>query len=341
LLHTRHMIDEDGQPRPELTTTRGSRQFAIRHISSNHLESTRVAVRLVMALEDSLQSKQFPTMVDTYLRHKYGNTLSSDLHTIQENLSSHSDFDKLLHYINWNPRALSIVSTIFDPPEYDIPADLHEYSWEEVDSTLINTNDLRILVCENNSSTIVYLTQQQTTRRASRNDSTKQKRTTDTQVEHNLASVKNFHRIQSFKLSTFHLDTAKTLTATDHAYLHSIHSSINHIRQNYEDPKFRVRKVPNLAKLQQTLTDITQIRSQMDRTLLSRQRYVQIRRYIGTIRMRIQRIIERTQDHAKDHQTKITEYFSHPQKVLGTTQDSATSSDHDNDQFEDYRGESD
>lgn len=332
------MIDEDGQPRPELTTAHGSRQSAIRHISSNHLESTRAAVRLIMALEDSLQSKQFPNLVDTYFRHQYGNTLPSDLNIIRENLSAYSDIDKILHYINWNPRALSIVLTIYDSSEYDIPGDLHEYSWEEVGSTLVDTNEQRILVNDNTSSTLVYFTQQQTTRRASRNDPTKQKRT-DTRVEHNLVSVKNFHRTQAFKLSTFHLDTAKTLTATDPAYLQSILSLIHCTRQNYEDPNSRVRKVPNLEKLQQTLRDMTQIRSQMDRTLLSRQRYVKIRRYIEAIRMRIQRIIERTQDHAKDHQTKITEYFSHPHKVLGTTQDSATSSD--NDQSEDYRGESD
>ena len=108
--------------------------------------------------------------------------------------------------------------------------------------------------------------------------------------------------------------------------------------QNYEDPSSRTRKSPNIATLQQTLEKITQIRLQLNRKLLSRHRYVKIRRYIGKIRMRIQRIIERTQDQ-KNQQTKITAYFHHPHKTSVISQNNTPNSD--NEQSEDYRGESD
>ena len=332
------MIDDEGRPRPEIISAQGSRQCAIRHISSNHLVSTKAAIRLILALEDSLLRNQLPTIVATYLKNRYGSVLSSDLCTIQDTLSSLSDIDNLLHYLNWNPRALSIIQATLEPSEHDIPDDLREYSWEE--AVLVDTSTrLHIVVIENDLATIVYFTQQATTRRKSRHDFVKQTKTLDKRVEHNLASVKDFHHSHLPKLSTFHLDTAKTITATDPTYLASIHSSINLIRQTYEDLDLQTRTMPKLATLQRIFDTITQIRTQLNRKLLSRQRHLKLRHYIGTIRTRIQRIIERTQDQKKNSQPRITQYFLPPQNTKLTTQDRASNSD--NDQSEDYRGESD
>jgi hypothetical protein len=341
LLQTTHMTDDEGRLRPQIISAQGSKPCGIRHISSNHSISTKFAVRLMLAIEDSMQQKRLPSMIDIYLRSRYGSILSSDLCMIQDRLSAFVDSDKLLHYLNWNQRAFSIILAILESSDHDTPDDVREYSWADVDSTLVDTSKrLHIIVTENNSTTIVYFTQQPVTRRGSRNSLAKQSMTLVKHVEHNLASVKNFHHSRQFKLSTFHLDTAKTSTITDSSYLTSVHNSISLIRQSYEEINFRTRKLFNRATLQRIIGSITLTRSQLNRTLLSRQRYIRLRRYLGTIQIRIQRIVDQEQNQRRDHQSSITQYFSHSQNVSTTAQDKSSLSS-DNDKSEDYRGESD
>ncbi len=123
----------------------------------------------MLALEDSLQHKLFSHLASRHFSHrKYGNVLSSDLRMIQKDISSVSDTGKLLHYLNWNQRALSIIQDIFEPPEYDLPEDLNEHSWAEVQSAPIGTSSkrLHIIVTETDSASIAYFTQQPITQSA-------------------------------------------------------------------------------------------------------------------------------------------------------------------------------
>ena len=100
--------------------------------------------------------------------------------------------------------------------------------------------------------------------------------------------------------------------------------------------RFKAQKKVNIATLQRVIDDIIEIRSHLDRTQLSRTRYIRLRRYTDTIRLRLQRIIDKTELQTKNHQPRITRYF---QTQNSTTSD--TDPHYDADQFEDYRGESD
>ena len=336
-LQIKHLHDNAGLPRPDITSAQRNKQYGIRHISSNNNESTKYATRLILALEDSILRERLPTMIDRYFQQR--TDLPSDLRKIQSNLSSTQDIDKLLHYLNWNPRALSIIHSIFRPREYDIPEDHHEYSWAEVADTPVDTsNRPYILVTEQNTTTIVYFTQRPANRRESKN--TPRVQQLDKRTEHNLASVKKFHQSDSFKLSTFHLDAAKASTTTDLEYLSTVHNDVNQIRQSYEKKHTKHPtnpKKPDLKSLQQTLEEIMQLRSHLDRTLLSRQRYIKMRRYIGAVRTRIQRLIEKAKE-KNNQQPRITQFF--PVQTHFTTINDLEP-DPSVDQFEDYRGESD
>lgn len=335
MLQTKHSIDEEGRPRPAITSAQGNRQSGIRHISSNHLVSTRVAIRLLLSLESSLQRKQLPAMMETYLKHKFGSVLSSDLCTLLDKISSLSNIDNLLHYLNWHQRAFSIVLAVFEPSVYDIPADLHEYSWDEITSTLVDTSSRQpVLIIEGSSATLAYFAQHPVTRRERRNVPS-QPSTTATRFEHNLRSVKKFHRTNHAQLSTFHHDTVK-LAITDPCYLKSLQNSINQIRQTYENTRKEV--TPNRETLQRILDEIIHTRTQLDKTLLSRQQYIRLRHYIGITRARILRIMDRLQDQKKNQQTRITQYFLQNPRETTVNNSQPTS---DTDQSEDYRGESD
>ncbi len=112
-------------------------------------------------------------------------------------------------------------------------------------------------------------------------------------VEHNLASVKKFHQSNTFKLRIFHFDTTKELKATDTTYLASVLSKLSFTRQAYGDMRSKARRKINIATLQRVIDDIIEIRSHLDRTRLSRTRYIKLRRYTNTIRLRLQRIIDK------------------------------------------------
>ncbi len=129
-----HMIDDMGHPRAAVISSQGSIQRGIRHISSNRLDSTRSAIWLILALENSLKLNRFSAILSSFLRNRYGSELSSDTCSIRNTLLSFSftTIDHLLHYLNSNYRALSIVYTVFDSDEYDTPEELREYTWAEV-----------------------------------------------------------------------------------------------------------------------------------------------------------------------------------------------------------------
>ena len=152
-----------------------------------------------------MHQKQLSTLVDRYLSTKYGSHLSPDLLQIKRNLSSLAEIDQLLHFLNWNPRALSIIHAIFEPVEYDIPKDLPEYSWAEVAIPTDTSNRSYILVTEDNTTTIAYFIARPTTRQRCQTAISK---SPVNRIEHNLASVKKFHCFGTIKLSTFHLDSA-------------------------------------------------------------------------------------------------------------------------------------
>ncbi len=158
---------------------------------------------------------------------------------------------------------------------------------------------------------------------------------TTTRFEHNLKSVKKFHRTNQAQLSTFHYDTTK-LIITDPCYFKSLHNSINQIRQTYENT--RKEAAPNRETLQHILDDIIHTRTQLDKTLLSRQQYIRLRHYIGITRLRILRIMDRLQDQKKNQQTRITQYFLQNPREATVNNSQPTS---DTDQSEDYRGKSD
>ena len=142
------MSNNAGLRCPAIASAQLHRQHGFRHISANNRESTLYATRLILALEGSIYQKQLSTLVDRYLTTKYGGHLSSDLLQIKRELSTLLETDQLLHFLNWNPRALSIIHDIFDHPDYDIPEDLLEYSWEEVATPRDTSNRSYILVTE-------------------------------------------------------------------------------------------------------------------------------------------------------------------------------------------------
>jgi hypothetical protein len=65
-LQMQHMIDDMGLPRAAVISSSGDIQRCIRHISSNHLDSMRSAIRLILALENSLKLNRLPTMVNSF-----------------------------------------------------------------------------------------------------------------------------------------------------------------------------------------------------------------------------------------------------------------------------------
>ena len=87
---------------------------------------------------------------------------------------------------------------------------------------------------------------------------------------------------------------------------------------------------PDIVLLLQTLEEISRVRVRLDRTLLSRHRYISMRYYTEKILMRIK-------NHKHEHQPKITQFFS--VQIPRTTEDSEP--ELKSYQFEDYRGESD
>ena len=254
-------------------------------------------------------------------------------------LSTFTDIDKLLYYMNWNQMAFSIIKEIFATNELVTVDDEREYSWDDVDALADNTDRSLILAMENNTATLIYFDKQPTTRRNLRNNPNRANGLLEKPVEHNLTSTKQFHRINTTKLSTFHLDSAKTLTHTDQQYLDTIHSAINTVRQEYTLINVRSRKVSTIESLQKLLEDTSQIRSHIDRKLLSRQRYIKLRRYTGTIQTRIQRLIAKiTERNDTSRQTTMTQYLQTANYTSAKEYDSPVL---DSDQAEDYRGESD
>ncbi len=178
------------------------------------------------------------------MRNRYGSELSSDTCSIRNTLLSFSfiTIDLLLHYLNLNHRALSIVYTVFDSDEYDTLEELREYTWAEVGSSQVDTSERPyIIVVENTSATNVYLTQQPTKRRTHQNDCSPQKFPSAI-VEHNLTSVKKFYQSNTFISSTFHFDTTKEYTATDTTYLSSTLSQLGSIRQSYDALRTNARE---------------------------------------------------------------------------------------------------
>ena len=229
---------------------------------------------------------------------------------------------------------------MLEPSKYDIPQDLYEYTWTELEETSVDTtNRTYIVVSENTSTTIIYFTPQQLTRPRRRCQPQAPTLSPQTQkIENNLASVKKFHRSNAVKLSTFHLDTARSVTTTDQDYLQSVLLSLNLTRHTYENTVVNKSGL-NLSSLQQISDELKHIRTHLDKTLLSRQRYFKLRRYTESIHTRVQRLIDRIKDRKTSRQSTITQFFTtNPAKLS-----SAESSDRDldNDQAEDYRGESD
>jgi hypothetical protein len=110
-LLTKHMVDNDGRPRPNVTSSQGDIHHSFRFISSNDTLSTQCATRLILALETSFQSNQLSQLVDQFLRARSGAILPDDLQDIKDKLAL-SDFDQLLHYLNSNQRAFSIIHNI-------------------------------------------------------------------------------------------------------------------------------------------------------------------------------------------------------------------------------------
>jgi hypothetical protein len=154
------MIDNDGRPRPNVTSSQGDIHHSFRFISSNDTLSTQYATHLILALETSFQSNQLSQLVDQFLSARSGAILPVDLQDIKDKLAL-SDFDQLLHYLNSNQRAFSIIHSIFEPSKYDTPQDLYEYTWTELEETSVDTtNRTYIVVSENTSTTIIYFTPQ-------------------------------------------------------------------------------------------------------------------------------------------------------------------------------------
>ena len=159
-------------------------------------------------------------------------------------------------------------------------------------------------------------------------------------VEHSLASIKRARQSNTaLKPSTFHLDAAKLQTRTDPPYLESVHSSISNVRQRYALINVRSKRASTITSLQTLLEDTTQIRMNLNKKLLSRQRYIKLRRHIGITHTRLQRLIEKiTVRNETSKQTTMTQYLRTATYTSVIERDSPTL---DSDPSEDYRGESD
>ena len=188
---------------------------------------------------------------------------------------------------------------------------------------------------EHNTATIIYLVNQPSTRRNSQNKSGNTE-PTEKPIVHNLASIKQFHRSNTTpKFSTFHLDSAKTSIRTDPVYLETVYSAIALTQQSYTKINVKSKRTSTIESLQTLSDDVKSIQIQLNKKLLSRQRYIKLRRYLGTIHLRLTRLIAKIKDRTETRQASMTEF------ITTSHIDIAYEPELSSDPSEDYRGESD